>query len=711
MNITLFEKIDRQRLNEVLECNNLPFDGSEKTEWKIAFITKLQNYANKKLKNGKIEIIYKQPNKWGRYYSNNGYQGFKRDIRKYINNENDRDIDIVNCHPEILQQLFAKYKIDCGEMLKSYNKDRKSFIKKHKLTDKLDFIKIINDENLKNESFKEIHDLIYLSLLPILIKENKTVYERIKKEQKKKGYNVNGTFFSLYLQEIENRLLMSMYNYFCKKGFTVSSLCFDGCLVEDCETLTDKVLKETEKQVFKDTKYKIKLIFKSMKTEWKPIKSETIEGSYVKPYSDQFSTETYDFLSIVKEEDDEGKMVVNDEKKQKFIDYSNKYMCKFEDPPCYGFRFNTNDTYNMCENGILIDNTIKEGLFLWKRSDKKLQYKRSIFEVNEKLVEINEYNKYQRPIFKETTRSLEEISPLYYDFLFRIISDSDQAKFNYLINLNAKIIQVGQAQQAVVLQGVEGCGKSSFVFTVIELNGRLYSSTVNNVSHLTKDFNAIFETKIITEVSEISGNAGDFHNVANTFKDLIDNPFIRIEPKGINPYMRKTMNNFFITGNGVNSFFVSSNNRRVVILEVKPYEKGNMEYFSKMKKEFLDNIEEIRGYYYTYKYTHNLALIRPITDEELELVELNKTPVDMFIDEMNLPVGEKANQRLLSHQFECFIDFCKTNKYKDTSKKYFSAQLKKRGFTTKQLGIHNKTYIIGITNEIEVENEVDDDTL
>lgn len=398
-------------------------------------------------------------------------------------------------------------------------------------------------------------------------------------------------------------------------------------------------------------------------------------------------------------------------KKQKFIDYSNKFMCKFEDPPCYGFRFNTNDTYNMCENGILIDNTIKEGLFLWKRSDKKLQYKRSIFEVNEKLVEINEYNKYQRPIFKETTRSLEEISPLYYDFLFRIISDSDQAKYNYLINLNAKIIQVGQSQQAVVLQGVEGCGKSSFVFTVIELNGRLYSSTVNNVSHLTKDFNAIFETKIITEVSEISGNAGDFHNVANTFKDLIDNPFIRIEPKNINPYMRKTMNNFFITGNGVNSFFVSSNNRRVVILEVKPYEKGNMEYFSKMKKEFLDNIEEIRGYYYKYNYTHNLALIRPITDEELVLVELNKTPVDMFIDEMNLPVGEKANQRLLSHQFECFIDFCKTNKYKDTSKKYFSAQLKKRGFTTKQLGIHNKTYIIGITNEIDVENEVDDDTL
>jgi len=711
MNITLYEKVNRERLNEVLECTNLPFNGDEKSEYKISFITKLKNYSKKKLKNGKIEITYKQPNKWGRFYSGNGFQGFKKDVRKYLNNENDLDIDIVNCHPVILQQLFMKYKIDCGEQLREYNLNRNEFINKYSLKDKLDFIKMINNDILKNEIFKETHDLIYEHLLPKLIKENKPVYDRIKKSQTKKGYNINGSFFSSYLQELENRILMSMYSFFNEKGFTVSSLCFDGCMVEKHELLNEKLLKEIEKRVFTDTKYKIELSFKSMKTDWKPIKCENFEIEVVKPYSNQFSTETYDFLSIVKEEDEEGKLVVNDDKKQKFIDYSNKYMCKFEDPPCYGFRFNTDDVYNMCENAVLVDNTIKEGLFLWKRSDNKLQYKRSIFEVNEKLVDNNEYNKYQRPIFKETNRTLKEISPLYYDFLYRVICDSDNSKYNYIVNLNAKILQVGQSQQAVVLQGIEGCGKSSFVFTVIELNGRLYSSTVNNVSHLTKDFNAIFETKIITEVSEISGNAGDFHNVANTFKDLIDNPFIRIEPKGINPYMRKTMNNFFITGNGVNSFYVSNNNRRVAILEVKPYEKGNMQYFSKMKKEFIDNIEEIRGYFYKYKYTHNLALIRPITEEELVLVELNKTPVDMFIDEMRLSIEQTSHDRILAFQFQLFLDFCKNNKYKDTSKKYFSAQLNKRGFVTKQLGKQNRTYIVGITDEtidVESDNDIDD---
>ena len=403
-----------------MNCTNLPFDGNKTSEWKVSFITKLKNYSEKKLKNGKIEINYKQPNKWGRCYSNNGYQGFKRDVRKYLNNEHDLDIDIVNCHPVILQQLFSKHKIDCVEQLREYNNDRNNFIKENNLKDELDFIKMINNDVLKNELFKETHELIYNFLVPKLIKENKPFYDRIKKAQTKKGYNINGSFFSCYLQELENRILMSMYSFFNEKGFIVSALCFDGCMVEKNDSLTEKTLKEIEKRVFKDTKYKINLMFKSMTTDWVPTFEKIECEEHFKPYSDQFSTETYDFLTLVKDDED-GKLTVNEEKKQKFIEYSNKYMCKFEDPPCYGFRFNTNDIYNMCENGVLIDNTIKEGLFMWKRSDKKLQYKRSIFEVNEKLVKDNEYNKYKRPPFKDTKRTLKDISPLYHDFLYILL--------------------------------------------------------------------------------------------------------------------------------------------------------------------------------------------------------------------------------------------------------------------------------------------------
>ena len=149
MNITLYEKVDKQRLIDVIECENLPFDGIESEEWKTSMKTQLRNYL-KKLKDGKVEIEYKQKFKWGRFYSKMGFQGFKRDIRKYLNNENDCDIDMVNCHPVILEQLFKKHKIDCGDQLRNYNKDRNKFISENNLNDKLDFIKIINNEDWKS---------------------------------------------------------------------------------------------------------------------------------------------------------------------------------------------------------------------------------------------------------------------------------------------------------------------------------------------------------------------------------------------------------------------------------------------------------------------------------------------------------------------------------------------------------------------------------
>ena len=83
----------------------------------------------------------------------------------------------------------------------------------------------------------------------------------------------------------------------------------------------------------------------------------------------------------------------------------------------------------------------------------------------------------------------------------------------------------------------------------------------------------------------------------------------------------------------------------------------------------------------------------------------------MFIDELRLTKAPTSNNRLVSYQFQLFLDYCKENKYKDTSKKYFVAQLAKRGFTTKKLGKQNKTYLVGETDEefIEVLNESDEE--
>jgi hypothetical protein len=52
----------------------------------------------------------------GRLYPKRGassVQGLKRDVRKALTHDNYTDIDIVNCHPVLLSQLFKKHNIEC----------------------------------------------------------------------------------------------------------------------------------------------------------------------------------------------------------------------------------------------------------------------------------------------------------------------------------------------------------------------------------------------------------------------------------------------------------------------------------------------------------------------------------------------------------------------------------------------------------------------
>lgn len=89
---------------------------------------------------------------------------------------------------------------------------------------------------------------------------------------------------------------------------------------------------------------------------------------------------------------------------------------------------------------------------------------------------------------------------------------------------------------------------------------------------------------------------------------------------------------------------------------------------------------------------------------------INKSPIDLFIEnELIMSNEEKHFTRLFSYQFNLFIQYCKENRFKDTSTKYFSAQLKKKGFNTYKFGKKKLTYINGETKNIYKEELEDDD--
>lgn len=275
--IILNEIVNTDKLQKVIECGNLPMKSTDDDNWPKIFKKILKNYY-KNVADGFINVSYKQKKNRGRYYSSYGFQNLQCDVRCYLADSNYIDIDCVNCHPTILSKLIDLHlssKPNFVNHMSEYINDRKRWLRINK-TGKLDFLKMINKDTNSFSIFKNIHTQIYKKLLPIIAGENKLAYLEFKKQCKKdnKLYNVGGKFLSMYLQNIENDILMVIYNYLTDKKIKVGALIHDGLMFEKVNgenPLTEKMVEELEILIEEKTDFNIKLSFKSTDTKWEPI--------------------------------------------------------------------------------------------------------------------------------------------------------------------------------------------------------------------------------------------------------------------------------------------------------------------------------------------------------------------------------------------------------------------------------------------------------
>jgi energy-coupling factor transporter ATP-binding protein EcfA2 len=721
MDITLYEKVDKVKLMEVIQCDNIPFEKSDDPTWQEGFKKTIKTYNKKHNASRGTEVRYKQSDKYGRFNASCGLQSFQKDIRKYISGEFYIDLDFVNCHPVILNQLLKSnnskltstkiVKQPGFSLLEEYVKDRPAYLEKHNIS-KTDVIKLLYSETCSKTFFKDIHAQIYQELIPELTKQNKTLLARIKAKRKKdkKDYNHLGSFLSSYLQNIENDMLQSLYGSLNKKGFRVGSLMFDGLMVEKVDEHTEEelqaILPEFVNTIKEETGYDIQIDFKSTKTEWTPnvpIAEPTKETD--KEIPTKFSIETWNKLSNVLEEGEDGSKQVNQDKLLDFVSYTNNFVCLFERPHSYGWRDRTNEDFDM-RNWGAIENRTGAQMKYWLASDSKLQYKKAVFIVDEsdtKELEGN-YNKYLRPLHKPYEGKIEDLVPTFFDFLKRIICDEDTGKFTYITHLIAKIIQKGRSEQLLVLMGEKGTGKSTYTEIMAQLVGREYSQIVNDINQIGSNFNAIFEKCIFTSIEEIVSNAGEYHSIQSKLKSLVTEKYNKIEKKGIDSYMAISNNNFNLQTNEFNPVKITSDNRRNGVMKTSIAEQNNNLYFKKLREEVALNIEFLRHYFYTFPFKDDLNSIRPTTNEELDVLELNRNPVDIFIEEgMRLRGFETNDTRKFSVVYNRYKDYCKDNNFKALSSKYFGSKLKHYGYTTVQKGKTKTTYIIGECN-VDIES-------
>lgn len=214
--------------------------------------------------NNKIDVKYNyvKGKKDGRLIAQgNSLQRLMGGIRGLLSNGITYDLDMVNCHPNILVYLCKKNEIPCDK-LKKYIKNREEWLEELIIEYKIDrklakscFLKCINKEELTEKiNFKQVKNKNFIDF----DKETTNIIQKlfnIYKDEyfnyvKSETYNQKGKMVNLVLCKYENEYLNEAIEILKKKDIEVSTLMFDGCTIykDEDEYNIDDVIKELNKK-------------------------------------------------------------------------------------------------------------------------------------------------------------------------------------------------------------------------------------------------------------------------------------------------------------------------------------------------------------------------------------------------------------------------------------------------------------------------------
>lgn len=273
MNRTFWAKINTDRLEELLYnidlLNSLKSDPEDSRSIPIQLKSIKKNIGKKDT----LENIYTHSKKnptMGRIYSGSSVQSIKSCLRNYLCSEFCTDIDIVNCHPTIMNIILKKIGRPCPE-LEAYVQHRQQFLDENVLT-KQSFISMIYSGSCfsANPSVMKIHQSIYGPLIEHLKGLYGTKHKSI---IKKNGENPDGSFVSVCIQSIENDILGSIISFMDLNDVKIHTLMYDGLMAYKNMKLDTEFLDKLSMFVEKMSGYKLFFSYKDMKYDELPISS------------------------------------------------------------------------------------------------------------------------------------------------------------------------------------------------------------------------------------------------------------------------------------------------------------------------------------------------------------------------------------------------------------------------------------------------------
>lgn len=650
-----------------------------------------------------------------------GLYNIRREIRQTLCKDYLIDIDIVNAHPSILLQLCNMYDID-ADRLEEYvfNRQEKldeimSLYKCSKDDAKTLFIillyygsfnkwissrKIDNSDEYKSTKFCDKFKKELGEIGKQIMEKNKDLIEFVEeRKDKDSNYNQIGSVVSYYLQEIECRILETIYKYCVKNKYIVNNVCVlaaDGIMIEK-DKYKPSLLNEFN-QIIKDKfGFDLKFTVKDMTQDFINILDEHVltEKEYEIDLLDGYDTqlvfnknEKFDVHLLTKYFNEDIKELGFDNYREHFhltksFKYFNNYhVFMYESATLYKIYNNEITSYkkfNETFGDLIVRNTenkiVVDFAKFYNECQYKTKYSKFTFEPNKKTID-DQYNLFTGFIYDDTNNYYDHDTIDIYLTHLKYICNNDEKAYNHLEGWLSHIIQQPEQKTltALVFYSItEGVGKN----LVFDIYGELlkgYTNTFRDTEALTDRFNGDMIGKLFVLGDEINARAQE---VANELKNIITREKEIVELKGKDKYQVNDYKNYAFTTNNENVFKVSNSDRRFVFIEC-PEEKKDQQYYNKLV-EFKNSpscLKQLFNYFKTKDLSNFNPRDIPITDYKKRLIWANLEAYIKFIYDEFEQIQEIS---LTSNElYKMSIDYAKNNKMKSTyTEDLFCKQFKK----------------------------------
>jgi len=614
----------------------------------------------KKSKKGVIDVKYKQNQSKGRYWAlkSLSLQSLPREIRHTISQDYYIDIDVANCHPVILRYLCRENGYLCDK-LDYYIKNREKVFEElgfERDVLKTGILSLINGgqssykdiqynckilDGVENEFLEDFKNELKIIHKNFTVLHNKD-WKKFERKRIKEGrtFNIEAGFMNTILCDFENKILQCMNE---KLGNPEDCVwCFDGIMVPKDKPFSLKTIEDYIKEILNiDITLKIKEM-----NEGLTLPEEIIEDEIIIPelklteVREDYSW--YDFKQELR-------------KNQPFKNYDNMMTFILDRVPrvvgiaTFGegmiIKKEGEGNYSLLKTNKLDDRVYhldKDGkhimipfLYHFQFKNNLPLYNRIVYnpKMDHKESEFNTWFPFvsNNPCKDDDYSKLDELI----DFIKEVVCYNDNEKFIWLISYIKEMIMFPwrKTKIALLLRSTEQqVGKGVFCnFLQRMVFGTHCSGTITGFSQITQRFNSVLMNKQLLVIDELPSTRSEFYSNFDILKNLITEPTISIEKKGIEPFSMDSFVNIICCSNNSKPLHIEQDDKRWQVFEINPKYKGVASYWDNLVNNVMTE-ETGRKFYKYLEEFKDFVNIRNIlqTRELCEMKEMCLSPLHMF---------------------------------------------------------------------------------